>query len=125
MKKIIQLLLIISSTQVFSFDRIGNVIEEDNLFHYKNYDRVQYHKLRENEYNILTDKIKLIGHLKKENKDDSSLKSELQPEKEYSLVPEQKIEAQDSVMKKSESTSMDNRLDPLSIQDSDIINISY
>lgn len=124
MKKLTYVFIFIFSANLFAFERIGKVIEKDTLFHYENYDRVQYHKLREKEYQILSDRIKPIDQQQaSEFIIENVAKIEV---KEDAIVNKiESVEQTDAKRTESKKTPINKDIDPLMIQEDDIINISY
>lgn len=123
MKTILSILTIIYSVQAFSFERIGTVVEKDTLFHYDNYDRVRFHKERNKEYNILSEK--LAPHFRK-NKD-AVVKSNTEavaniPAKTDNVVQERETEPKLDPI--GPQKSFEKGHDPLIIEEEDVINLS-
>lgn len=123
MKTILSILAIIYSVQVFSFERIGTVVEKDTLFHYDNYDRVRFHKERNKEYRILSEK--LAPYFKKN--EDTVIKSNIEaianiPVKIDSIAEERRVEPKLELIEPQKSFEKGH--DPLIIEEEDVINLS-
>lgn len=133
MKHLIYIFIFTLSSNAFSFERIGSVVEKDTLFNYDNYDRVQYHKLREKEYQILS---KRLNSLKINNLSEFIVENieKIGTEKTASLDIIEKVEKVEKIQEadttedknlQSDDRDINLDIDPLVIQESDIINIIY